>query len=117
MTDLDKHVAIFAEVHAERVRQDAKWGPQHHPIRRNSEAAFFKYEVDTAKRTCDRYMAEGHMTWYDAAHEEFCEVFAESTPERQREELIQLIAVCVHMVENIDEEVEKKKGASDEVQR
>jgi hypothetical protein len=111
MTDIDKHAQIFSEVHIERLRQDNKWGEQHHAVRRDSEASFFKYEVDTAKRRYEAYAKDGHATWFDIALEEFWEVFAEGGAKRQREELVQLIAVCVHIVEDIDYKAKEEEQA------
>jgi hypothetical protein len=101
-------IAIFNEVHAERERQDEKWGEQNHPIRRYSEAAFFRYEHDVAKKCCDNRASEGSLSWYDILREEFWEVFAEFEPEKQRAELVQVAAVAISMIECIDRNFKKE---------
>jgi hypothetical protein len=98
----DERAQIFCELDNERKRQDAKWGEQNHPIRDESRDADYKETAELLKALCNFRAKAKTLTWFDIAAEEFLEVFAEDTPERQREELIQLGAVVVSMVECID---------------
>lgn len=98
----EKRISIFAEIHLERERQDAKWGVQNHPIRPEKSTRYFTVSADLSRELCDEAAENGTITWYHILREEFFEAMAESTLERQREELIQVIAVAVAMVENID---------------
>ena len=98
----EKRISLFAEIHLERERQDAKWGEQNHPIRPEKLHNYFKAVAVLSRASCDRAAEDGTVTWYHILREEFFEVMAESTPEKQRQELIQMIAVGVSMGENID---------------
>jgi hypothetical protein len=95
-------MGLFHAIHAERDRQDRKWGIQNHPIGKPGEVHARKMEAELARMICESLSANGDVTWYDILYEEFCEVFAESDPYRQREELIQVAAVAVQMIECID---------------
>ncbi len=69
---------ILDQIYLERENQDKKWGPQHHSL-------------------------EG---WYTILGEEVGEVamaILESWHTNVREELIQVAAVCVAMIEDIDD--------------
>ena len=101
----EKRISFFAEIHLERERQDAKWGVQNHPIRPDKLHDYFNAVATLIRASCDRAAEDGTITWYHILREEFFEAMAESTPERQREELIQVIAVAVAMVENIDRNI------------
>jgi hypothetical protein len=94
--------AIFAEITAERERQDAKWGEQNHPVVDLATALGLKFFRDQARETCELHAERGSCTWYDILKEEFYEAFAESDPARQREELVQVAAVAVEIIECID---------------
>ena len=96
---------VLKEVLAERGMQEQKWGVQNHPILHPETC----YDIETYKRVSElhklRYEArskDGVLSWYDILMEEVYEVFAEETSEKQREELIQVAAVAVQMVEYLD---------------
>lgn len=97
---------VLEDVAEERARQDAKWGEQHH---RDGTGAAYQLRqvpelaVDSAQQRCDRAFAEGAGTWEHILFEEFCEAMAEDDLVRLRAELIQLAAVAVHWIEDIDE--------------
>lgn len=82
---------VLEEVLAERVRQDAKWGPQNH-----TPVAYFAI------------LAEEHG---EVAKEVVEATFARSAPERRerlakmRVELVQEAAVAVAMVEALDRQM------------
>lgn len=94
--------SIFQEIHDERERQDAKRGEQNHPVRDEEMASEFEQAAKTAKWACDVLSSAGCVTWHNILFEECCEVFAESDPARQREELIQVAAVAISIIECID---------------
>lgn len=96
---------IFAAIHDERERQDAIHGPQHWPISPTGDKweRLFSESESIAKMHCDRRQAQGDISWYHILYEEFCEVFNAKSREEQITELIQMIAVGVHMVEQLVE--------------
>ena len=92
----------------ERVRQLAKWGDQSHPCvpwelpGRGWDERFVAEQLErAAKKDCDREFKAGRGTWWHIAHEELCEVLA-APPEKRRQELIQLTAVCLAWLEDMD---------------
>lgn len=123
--------AILFEIADERARQDAKWGEQCHPdadpviLRRlaggnhplSSPAAVAQrlaehHEIPSAARAkflCDSAASEpGGRTWVGIAVEELAEALEATVEDRARvrEELIQLAAVVVAWVEDIDRAAE-----------
>lgn len=105
---------IFDHINQERLRQDQKWGVQRHPfIYSNSQRLkdIFDYygliDPGKAKHQCDSRADNGTLTWTDILYEEFTE-WVESvhnkSKEEQREELIQLVAVAVAALEQLDKE-------------
>ena len=94
--------SIFREIHDERERQDAKWGEQNHLMANPDSLWLRKHECSEARQSCDNRAARGELTWYDILKEEFCEAFAEDIPKRQREELVQVAAVAISIIECID---------------
>jgi hypothetical protein len=93
---------LYAEIDAERRRQEEKWGIQNHPMNANTHHWIYTALAKDAKKSCETAAKEGTLTWFDILFEEFCEVFAERDLCRQREELIQVAAVAVQMIEYID---------------
>lgn len=102
LADRSPHSSIFREIDAERERQDAKWGEQNHPVVDLATVLGLKFFRDQARDTCELHAKLGTCTWYDILKEEFYEAFAESEPARQREELVQVGAVAVEIIEYID---------------
>ncbi len=125
MNETDKRWRLFDEIHAERLRQEAKWGPQSHPMipplyterakdATSPEAAGFAAcwhyglpsEAD-AKARCDARFRTGGGTYTDIAVEELvefidaCALHGE-TSDKARAELVQTAAVVVAMIECID---------------
>lgn len=91
---------VLQEVLAERIRQDARWGEQHHPDGTSSHN--HAQAADTARRACQRATERDAVTWAHILREEFWEVMAETDPARLRAELIQVGAVCAAWVADID---------------
>jgi hypothetical protein len=102
---------VLSEVAKERERQDLKWGEQNWPIKPKDVLFDFVKVAAYAKQVCDSRFDDGTGSWYDILNEEFCEVFAEDAPSKQREELIQVAAVAVAMIECIDRKALKDKGS------
>lgn len=90
----------LSDVRAERAAQDERWGPQHHPdgtARPRDLAA-----ADVQRQATDDAAATGALTWRDILSEEVAEAFAEADPDELRAELVQVAAVAVAWVEDID---------------
>lgn len=98
----------IADALAERVRQLAKWGDQSHPCvpwelpGRGYDERFVAEAMErAAKADCEREFKAGRGTWWHIANEELAEVLA-APPEKRREELVQLTAVCLAWLEDLD---------------
>ena len=91
---------IFAEIDAERARQDAKWGEQNHPSRSNELHGIMS--ADSARSMCDARFADGRGAWADIAVEELAEAIDAPDEVARRAELVQLAAVVVAWIECID---------------
>jgi hypothetical protein len=59
-------------------------------------------ERDAAQELTDRCHEKGLVTWWHVLREEVCEAFAEADPERLRDELIQVAAMAIRWVEDLD---------------
>lgn len=100
---------ILNEILGERLRQDMKWGVQNHPfVTTDGDPSVIQDYVDTAntaRNFCDAAFKAGVGDWSDILNEEFHEAFAEAAQgnaEAFREELIQVAAVVVAMIECLD---------------
>jgi hypothetical protein len=104
----EKLSPIFTEILKERINQDKKWGEQNHPMVRTkkiikslkNEAGIFKNQNNTDSKN-------GKCSWYNIFMEEFLEAFSETTPEKQREEMIQVAAVAIAIIECLDRKIER----------
>ncbi|MYX88439.1 MULTISPECIES: hypothetical protein [unclassified Streptomyces] len=94
---LDRHMA---EVDAERQRQLARFGDQHHPDGTGSTTD--RKLADEARRHCDHTTRTGQLTWNDILTEEVCEALAESDPGLLRTELVQVAAVALAWISDLD---------------
>lgn len=119
----DNQLHVLREVLAERIRQDAKWGEQNHPLvdpvlmsRPGGCDALrmaHEFEIPTARRArwlCDTRHKRGDGTFADILVEELCEFVEAATIENDaaaRKELVQLAAVAVAVVEAIDRRAAK----------
>ena len=115
----DVRARILAEIEAERVRQDARWGEQNHPdvwprsrwretVTTDVMARHYGVpEARDAKEHCDSAARFGDCTWAHILVEEVAEVIEAATiaegqdgPEEDVDrELVQLAAVCVSWLE------------------
>ena len=97
MEEYHYQLSILQKIQQERRRQDAKWGEQNLPIKN----PWYEYEelANEAKSICETCLEDGSISWHEILQEEVAEVFAEDDPKKQAEELIQVAAVCVSMIE------------------
>ena len=106
MTDMDeirrinRTYDILEDIRAERRRQENKWGEQNHPLGFGGPNT--KRVADFARLQCDTRAKKGVLTWEDILREEYSEALAEDDLAKAREELIQVAAVCVAIVDWID---------------
>jgi hypothetical protein len=91
---------VLADVAEERVRQHEKWGPQHHE---DGTLESFNAEASIWRRYNDMSVAtSGDTDWKGILLEEVYEALAETDIEKLRTELIQVAAVAVAWVEDLD---------------
>lgn len=76
-----------------------KWGDQHHPLGTGSDLS--KEIAEFSKLLCQRLAAEGNVTWRHILTEEFREAMAASTTNELYEELIQVVAVCFMIINDL----------------
>ena len=96
---------IFGEVCDERRSQVAKWGEDHqrHPHMRMDGATllYWRQQMQIAKATCDSH-SEDDISWESILWEEVTEALAEPDWPERRQELIQVMAVCLAEIEDGD---------------
>ena len=90
---------VLLELMDERERQEAKFPDQHLP---NGTDKVWSVIRDGARLRTDRRAELGTVTWLDVLTEEFYEAMAEEDPARLRAELIQVAAVAVRWIEDLD---------------
>lgn len=95
-----RKLSIAEEILSETDRQLDQWGEQNHPD--GTGLSEDVRRADHAKKLNDTFVKLGALTWRDILLEEVYEAFAETDPERLREELIQVAAVASSWVEAID---------------
>lgn len=106
---------ILQLVNNEVFKQHEKWGQQNHPsldpVLMNRvgsctpERMSEEYEIPTenrAKFKCENAFKYNSGTWAHIAVEELSESISEFDPEKRKQELIQLAAVCVSWIDSID---------------
>jgi predicted house-cleaning noncanonical NTP pyrophosphatase (MazG superfamily) len=112
-----KWYKIFKAIDEERKKQDEKWGVQNHPMREksldimDSDPVPLKEVLENQRRHC-RLRISIRKNWFDILLEKVCETFLEEKPEKQREEMVQVAAVAVQIIEYLD----RKKEVKDERQ-
>ena len=100
--EADTQAAALAAVASERVRQDAKWGPQNHPDGTGADAVHLHIGSDIAKSICNAAAREGRLRWAMILAGEVAEALEETGPDRLRAKLIQVADVAVAWIEAID---------------
>jgi hypothetical protein len=104
---------VNAEVIAEREWQFSKWGPQTHPCldvdllasgcSPEKVALFYGIPDEYSAKAAVEVAAEtGALTWADIAIEELSEAVCAFDPHKRRVELVQLAAVIVAWIDDID---------------
>ena len=97
----------LTDVAGERAAQDAMWGLRGHLDGTGPEYA---PEADLAKRAVADAAAEGRLTWRHILHEEVLEAFAEDDPGLLRHELVQVAAVAVKWIQDLDRRAGHRDG-------
>lgn len=114
---------IFEEIYDEEERQNSKWGIQTHPLNsyhfypdwdmlRLSE----HYEIPTisrAQQINDTLDGSGQITWASILQEEVSEAILSRDPKLMRTELIQVAALCVQMIKQIDKDPKNPEYLND----
>lgn len=102
---------ILKEIYEERKKQDDKWGEQNHPI--TGESPWFaRNQCNELREQCEARFMAGDGDWNDILQEEVWEALADAAEGNMkgcRKELIQVAAVVVAMIENIDREEAKQQ--------
>lgn len=117
MTEINTHtLSILEEVSDERARQDELWGEQNHP------SSFGGNAIRNATREANRWkeinsarVSQDTLTWDGILLEEVYEALAEESPERRRQELLQVAAVAVAEIEAIDRAEDRRVGELDAI--
>jgi hypothetical protein len=99
----------LGDVADERGRQLAKWGVQSLP---EGTGGAWKPAADEARRITDERAKAGVVTWLDVLLEEVFEAAAEDNVIRLREELVQVAAVAVSWVEDLDRMASEDDGTA-----
>jgi hypothetical protein len=106
--NIEKTESVLYEILEERKNQHDKWGEQNHPIiygdQKNIDRINRLYfdKAEAQKYSNNKPDLDHPISWLEIIAEEFCEIFAESDFKKQRAELVQMVAVGVQMIENID---------------
>lgn len=101
MARWDARDAILADVNAERLLQLGMWGDQHHPDGTARDAMLLTL-AGLYRDTCQDHARRGTVTWADILLEEVFEAITETDRAALRSELVQVAAVAVAWVEDVD---------------
>ena len=93
---------VLADVSNERESQHEQWGDQVLPM---GTGPAFAEEAGMYRAICRDAAADGDLTYADILLEEVFEALAEEDPLKAKDELIQVAAVAVKMVELINRQV------------
>lgn len=115
MNSVSRHLRtghVLEEVAAERQSQFEKWGDQHHPFVQNrGQRVAWHRRADVCKAVYAGLTRRGvNPPWSLILSEEVAEAFAETDPQKLREEMIQVAAVAVAIIEDIDSRAEGAAG-------
>jgi hypothetical protein len=104
MDSIRQHLErLLSEIASERLQQITNWPDCEHLPDGTGGVAVRQWSMEIAKHACDRAYREGEITHAHVFEEEAMEVLAETDPEKLREELIQVMAVCAKWVKDLDE--------------
>lgn len=103
---------VLVDIVEERKRQLKKWGEQDHPSHKGSGSlvAFWQTGGQLAnkfRREADAAARRGDLTWLDILLEEVFEAAAEDDVKPLRAELVQVAAVVVAWIENLDRKAKR----------
>ena len=101
LVHMDKAETVLGEVLEEVARQYHKWGEQNRPDG-TTNTPTSREMADVAKRRNDVAEREGNLSWLGILREEYLEAACETDPELLRAELIQVAAVAVSWIGDID---------------
>ncbi|WP_051858499.1 hypothetical protein [Streptomyces cellulosae] len=101
--------SIAEEIDAERQRQLAKFGDQHHPDGTGYDGS--DRHAGFWRQRCQDAFADGEGTWGHVLLEEVFEAIAEADQARLRTELIQVAAVCAAWINDLDSRPAVSEGA------
>ena len=105
---------IIEQIKAERIRQDNKFGVTSHDsvnptIPRKFRNKFYGIcSEEEARERCEGNHLHKSITWSHIFIEEVAEVVNSKDERDRREELIQVAAVCIAWLEDIDRKKESK---------
>lgn len=98
--------ALIAKVEAECARQHEKWGVQDHPLHggKKPKAGVDEWFARSLawKRNNDARVEAGTLGWDSILLEEVYEALAEVDSGAVEEEIVQVIAVCVTLLDSIE---------------
>ncbi len=94
---------VLDDLEKERERQEMKFPGQVLPSGTGSAAA--KLDGEFFRARCQDRFEHGLGTWEAVLLEEVYEALAESDPAKLRAELIQVAAVCLRWVDQLDKEI------------
>ena len=100
--------AVLDDIADERQAQHRQWGDQMLPMGTGNYV--FGIMRDHYRTECQQAHADGKLTYQHILLEEVFEALAESDPLKLKDELIQVAAVVVKMIELINREQEGKEG-------
>lgn len=92
----------LTEILKERTRQNELWGKQVMCLRARGRRQALDEECARAKEDEGIMRSVGALTWAAVLYEEVLEAFSASSLAELREELVQVAAVAVQMIERID---------------
>lgn len=94
----------FRDVHRERDRQDAKFPNQVLPSGTGGSwaQAMYGHLLGIMRDINDRHSETHEATWESVLAEEVFEALVEEDPTKLRAELVQVAAVAIRWIENID---------------
>lgn len=99
----DETRVVLGDVSRERLRQDFAIGRQDHPD--GTGGAMEQITVEAVRRATQRATDRGELTWRNILAEQVYEAFAEQSWDMLRADLVQVAAVAVAWVEDIDRRI------------
>jgi len=94
-------MSLWHEIEIEIRRAEKLHGLDPIPLGMGGDEFLAAY-AEQMKRLCDEYRKLGNCTWRIVLEEEVAEAIAEHEPEKIREELIQVMAVCARIIRQME---------------